>query len=64
MSDGRILQVLGAVVDVEFPPGKLPEVFNALTISNPAIDAVFTTWASVPRSIRRGTNDRMTCRMP
>ena len=39
MSDGRILQVLGAVVDVEFPPGKLPEVFNALTISNPAIDA-------------------------
>ena len=39
MSDGRILQVLGAVVDVEFPPGQLPEVFNALTISNPAIDA-------------------------
>ncbi len=39
MSDGRILQVLGAVVDVEFPPGQLPEVYNALTISNPAIDA-------------------------
>jgi F-type H+/Na+-transporting ATPase subunit beta len=39
MSDGRILQVLGAVVDVEFPPGQLPELFTALTISNPAIDA-------------------------
>jgi F-type H+-transporting ATPase subunit beta len=38
MSDGKILQVLGAVVDVEFPPAKLPELFTALTISNPAID--------------------------
>ncbi|HKC51247.1 MAG TPA: F0F1 ATP synthase subunit beta, partial [Myxococcota bacterium] len=39
MTDGKVLQVLGAVVDVEFPPGKLPEIFTALTISNPAIDA-------------------------
>jgi len=39
MSDGKVLQVLGAVVDVEFAPGKLPEIFTALTISNPAIDA-------------------------
>jgi len=38
MGDGKILQVLGAVVDVEFPPGKLPELYTALTISNPAID--------------------------
>ncbi|HTO09130.1 MAG TPA: F0F1 ATP synthase subunit beta, partial [Myxococcota bacterium] len=39
MSDGKILQVLGAVVDVEFPPGQLPEIYSALRISNPAIDA-------------------------
>ncbi len=39
MSDGKILQVMGAVVDVEFPPGKLPEMFTALSISNPTIDA-------------------------
>jgi F-type H+-transporting ATPase subunit beta len=38
MSDGKILQVLGAVVDVEFPPAKLPELYTALTLSNPAID--------------------------
>mgnify|MGYP003497476097 CR=1 FL=1 len=38
MSDGKILQVLGAVVDVEFAPGQLPELFTALTISNAAID--------------------------
>ncbi len=34
---GRIAQVLGAVVDVEFEPGKLPPVLTALTITNPAI---------------------------
>ena len=39
LSEGKVLQVLGAVVDVEFPPGQLPEMFTALTLSNPAIDS-------------------------
>ena len=34
---GRILQVIGPVVDVEFPDGKLPKIMNALKVSNPAI---------------------------
>jgi F-type H+-transporting ATPase subunit beta len=34
---GRITQVLGPVIDVEFPPGGLPEVFTALKVTNPAI---------------------------
>jgi F-type H+-transporting ATPase subunit beta len=34
---GRVAQVMGPVVDVEFPPGKLPEIFCALTVSNPSI---------------------------
>jgi len=34
---GKISQVLGAVVDVEFEPGKLPPVLNALTVTNPTI---------------------------
>jgi len=34
---GKILQVLGPVVDVEFDQGKLPTIYSALTISNPAI---------------------------
>jgi F-type H+-transporting ATPase subunit beta len=34
---GRITQVLGPVVDVEFPPGGLPEVYTALTVSNPTL---------------------------
>ena len=29
---GRIIQILGSVVDVEFPEGKLPNVFEALEI--------------------------------
>ena len=35
---GKITQVIGAVIDVEFKNGKLPPIFNALTVSNPAID--------------------------
>ena len=37
MSDGTILQVIGPVVDVQFPDGDLPPVYTALRISNPAI---------------------------
>jgi F-type H+-transporting ATPase subunit beta len=31
---GRVSQVIGTVVDVEFPSGDLPELFNALEISS------------------------------
>ncbi len=37
MSVGKIVQVIGPVVDVEFPEHQLPSIFNALFISNPAI---------------------------
>jgi F-type H+/Na+-transporting ATPase subunit beta len=37
MSNGRITQVIGPCVDVEFPDGNLPAIFNALRVSNPAI---------------------------
>jgi F-type H+-transporting ATPase subunit beta len=36
-SNGRITQVIGPAVDVEFPDGSLPPIFNALKVSNPAI---------------------------
>jgi F-type H+-transporting ATPase subunit beta len=36
-SKGKITQVIGPVVDVEFPPGQLPRILNALTVSNPNI---------------------------
>jgi F-type H+-transporting ATPase subunit beta len=31
-ADGRVVRVIGPVVDVEFPPSQLPEINNALTI--------------------------------
>ncbi|KFA87366.1 F0F1 ATP synthase subunit beta [Archangium violaceum] len=31
---GKVTQVLGPVVDVEFPPGGLPEVYTALKLTN------------------------------
>ena len=30
---GKIVQVIGAVVDVEFEPGKVPEIYQALEIN-------------------------------
>src|ERR1700674_4336029 len=30
--DGHVSQVIGAVVDVEFPPGEQPELFEALEV--------------------------------
>ena len=35
---GKIVQVMGPVVDVEFEQGKLPTIYTALTITNPTIN--------------------------
>ncbi|MDT8274160.1 MAG: F0F1 ATP synthase subunit beta, partial [Desulfomonilia bacterium] len=37
MHNGRVSQVIGAVVDVEFPQGDLPDIYNALFVTNPFI---------------------------
>src|SRR5262252_1489040 len=34
---GKITQVIGPVVDVEFPPGALPEIYTALLVTNASI---------------------------
>ncbi|MFA0732600.1 MAG: hypothetical protein LKKZDAJK_001031 [Candidatus Fervidibacter sp.] len=33
---GRIVQIMGVVVDVQFPEGKVPEVMNALIVDDPS----------------------------
>jgi len=38
MNTGRVVQVIGPVIDVEFEEGNLPSIMSALTITNPAID--------------------------
>ncbi|MFZ4579989.1 MAG: F0F1 ATP synthase subunit beta, partial [Myxococcota bacterium] len=38
MANGRISQVIGPVVDVQFPEGELPPILTALQITNPSIN--------------------------
>ena len=35
MATGKVIQITGPVIDVEFPPGKLPAIYNALEITRP-----------------------------
>lgn len=37
MNKGKIIQVIGPVVDVKFEAGKLPEIYHALKITNPSL---------------------------
>ena len=37
MSQGKIVQIIGAVVDVEFPRAEVPKVYDALRVDNTAI---------------------------
>jgi len=38
MNKGKIIQVIGPVLDVEFSDGQLPQILTALTVTNPVID--------------------------
>ncbi|MDY0275936.1 MAG: F0F1 ATP synthase subunit beta [Desulfomicrobium sp.] len=38
VNTGKIVQVIGPVVDLEFAEGKLPKIFDAVLITNPTID--------------------------
>ena len=53
---GRITQVIGPVVDVEFPPGSLPQLLTALRVSNKAIsDEVGNLVLEVAQHLGEGT---------
>ncbi|MGH7888653.1 MAG: F0F1 ATP synthase subunit beta [Candidatus Binatia bacterium] len=56
MSTGKLTQVLGAVVDVEFSGGALPPIYNALKISNPGIsDAEWNLVVEVAQHLGENT---------
>jgi len=38
MNVGRIVQIIGVVVDVRFPPGQVPEIYNALKVKTDRVD--------------------------
>ncbi|HLG20458.1 MAG TPA: F0F1 ATP synthase subunit beta [Bdellovibrionota bacterium] len=55
-AEGRIRQVIGAVVDVEFPRAEMPSVYTALKVTNPAIDdRAFNLVLEVAQHIGEGT---------
>ena len=37
MSSGKVVQVIGAVIDVEFPRDNVPQVYDALTVGDNAL---------------------------
>ena len=40
MTEGKVIQVIGPVIDVEFPENKLPKIYNALIIKQEKKDLV------------------------
>ena len=42
MNVGKIVQVIGPVVDVEFEPGKLPAIYNALEVTGKRVQDIFS----------------------
>jgi F-type H+-transporting ATPase subunit beta len=38
MATGKVIQITGPVIDVEFPPGELPAIYNALEIARPSAE--------------------------
>ena len=52
---GKIIQVIGPVVDVEFPPNELPEIYNAIEIPRDG-----ATGGEVDADLRFGENGQET----
>jgi F-type H+-transporting ATPase subunit beta len=59
MSQGKIVQIIGAVVDVEFPRGAIPKVYDALKMQDPEItfEVQQQLGDGVVRTIAMGTTD-------
>jgi F-type H+/Na+-transporting ATPase subunit beta len=59
MSSGNIVQIIGAVVDVEFPRGEVPKVYDALKVDDTEItlEVQQQLGDGVVRTIALGTTD-------
>ncbi|MFV2061613.1 MAG: F0F1 ATP synthase subunit beta [Gammaproteobacteria bacterium] len=59
MSSGKIVQVIGAVVDVEFPRDALPKVYDALIVdeTNLTMEVQQQLGDGIVRTIAMGTSD-------
>ena len=52
-SNGKIVQVIGPVIDVEFPADKIPEIYNALELDEKAGDIEVRLVAEVQQDLGR-----------
>nr|WP_284707910.1 F0F1 ATP synthase subunit beta [Sporomusa sphaeroides] len=52
---GRIIQVIGPVIDVEFPPEKLPAIYNAVTVDETVGDVTVKLTAEVMQHLGDNT---------
>jgi len=72
MSSGRIVQIIGAVIDVEFPRDAVPKVYDALKVASIETtlevqqqlgDGVVRTIAmGGTEGLKRGLDDAIKCR--
>ena len=62
MSSGKVVQVIGAVVDVEFPRSELPKVYDALKIEDRdlTLEVQQQLGDGVVRAIAMGTSEGLT----
>ncbi|MGH2768049.1 MAG: F0F1 ATP synthase subunit beta, partial [Actinomycetota bacterium] len=51
---GRVIQVIGPVIDVEFPPDALPEIDHAITLERTLDRKTETVTAEVAQHLGRG----------
>ncbi|WP_422667483.1 F0F1 ATP synthase subunit beta [Buchnera aphidicola] len=61
MSVGKIIQIIGPVVDVEFPQHKVPKIYNALEVQNRNIKLILEVQqqlgSGIVRTIAMGSSD-------
>lgn len=64
MSSGKIVQIIGAVVDVEFPSDSLPKIYEALLVEGEGIDTTLEVQQQlgdgIVRTIALGSTDGLT----
>jgi len=58
-NEGKIVEIIGAVVDVEFPRNKVPNIYDALTVikKNLVLEVQQQIGDGVVRTIAMGTTD-------
>ncbi|MDR9479948.1 MAG: F0F1 ATP synthase subunit beta, partial [Spiribacter sp.] len=59
MSSGKVVQIIGAVVDIEFPRDSVPKVYDALKVTDRdlVLEVQQQIGDGVVRTIAMGTTD-------